>query len=372
MNKTIATADDFRLMDAALGLAVRGLGRTAPNPTVAALVVKNGVIVGRGLTAPGGRPHAERIALDLAGEAARGATIYVTLEPCAKRSVSGATSCTDAILAAGVARVVIAAADPSPFAAGGGAARLREHGIPVVEGVRAEAARRLNLGHILRVTHNRPSISLKLAQTADGFAGTVDRRPVMITGPVAYAHTHLARAQNDALMVGIGTVLGDDPKLNVRWPGLEDRSPIRVVLDGDLRTPVDAFLVRDTTTRPTWIFCRYGAAAKRAEALRAAGATVTPVTANAGGILSLTEVLSVLAARGITRLMVEGGPTLANALAAADLIDDFTLMTGPITVRQGALAVGPSLAAWRLRPDVRCTEQILWGEDRAEIYERNR
>ena len=159
---------DLAFMDAALGLARRGLGRTAPNPTVAAIVVGDGHVIGRGVTQPGGRPHAERIALDQAGAAARGATIYVTLEPCAQRSVSGATSCTDAILAAGISRVVIAAADPSPFAAGQGAARLRAAGLQVVEGVRAVEARRLNLGHILRITAHRPSVSLKMAQSRDG------------------------------------------------------------------------------------------------------------------------------------------------------------------------------------------------------------
>lgn len=367
-----APSMDLRVMDAALGLARRGLGRTAPNPTVAAIVVRDGVVLGRGVTQPGGRPHAERMALDQAGAAARGAILYVTLEPCSKRSVSGATSCTDAIIAAGVARVVIAGADPSPFAAGQGAARLRAEGIEVVEGLRADQARRLNLGHILRITAHRPSISLKLAQSSDGFAGTADRRQVMITGPVSAVHTHIARVQNDALMVGIGTVLGDNPKLNVRLPGLEARAPIRVVLDSALRTPPDAFVVRDAHTRPTYIFCSFRADQARAEALRRAGATVTAVDVGADGVLSLPQVLSVLAARGITRLMAEGGPTLANALAKSDLIDDFTLMTGPEPIGQGVPAIGPALRAWLSRAEVARVEQTFWGADRAEIFERNR
>lgn len=368
---TDATGDE-RLMAAALGLARRGLGRTAPNPTVAALVVKHGIVLGRGVTAPGGRPHAERLALDQAGLDARGATIYVTLEPCSKRSVSGATSCTDAILAAGIARVVIAAADPSPFAAGQGAARLRAAGVAVVEGVLAGQARRLNLGHVLRLTAHRPSVSLKMAQTADGFAGTTTRRQVMITGPVSLVHTHIARCQNDALMVGVGTVLGDNPRLNVRLPGLSDRAPVRVILDSALRTPPEAFVVRDAGVTPTWIFCSFRADAARAEALRRAGATVTAVDTGADGVLSLHQVLSVLAARGITRLMAEGGPTLADALARADLIDDFTLMTGPDRIGAGVPALGPGLAAWLARPDVARVENTLWGADRAETFERTR
>ena len=366
------SADDLRLMDAAIALSRRNLGRTAPNPSVGALVVRNGLIVGRGVTAPGGRPHAERIALDQAGDAARGATIYVTLEPCAHRSVSGAQSCTDAIIERGIARVVIAAADPSPHAAGQGAARLRVAGREVVEGVRAEAARRVNIGHILRVTQQRPSVSLKMAQTIDGFAGTTARRSVAITGPVSAMHTHIARVQNDALMVGVGTVLGDNPKLNVRIAGLEHRGPIRVILDSALRTPPDFFVVRDSKVRPTWFFCGQRHDPARAHALRAGGATVTPVDSTADGRLSLAEVLSVLAVRGITRLMVEGGPTLAAALAEADLIDDFTLMTGPISIGQGAAAVMPSLAAWLARKDVTRIEDTFWGADRAEIYERSR
>jgi diaminohydroxyphosphoribosylaminopyrimidine deaminase/5-amino-6-(5-phosphoribosylamino)uracil reductase len=369
---TAPASADLRFMDAALALSRRGLGRTAPNPTVGALVVKDGVILGRGVTAPGGRPHAERVALDQAGEAARGATIYVTLEPCARRSVSGAASCTEAILERGIARVVIAAADPSPFAAGEGAARLRAAGVEVAEGVRAEAARRLNIGHILRVSSHRPAISLKLAQTMDGFAGTAARGPVAITGPVSAAHTHLARAQNDALMVGVGTLIGDNPKLNVRIAGLEDRAPVRVILDTTLRTPADFFVVQGAKIQPTWIFCGWRHDVARAEALRAAGVLVSPVTANAAGILSLEEVLAALAARGITRLMVEGGPTLAEALANADLIDDFTLMTGPIRIGQGAAAILPGLGSWMRRTDVTCVEDTMWGADRAELYERKR
>lgn len=366
-------ADDTRWMDAALAYARQGVGETRPNPSVAALVVKDGVLLGRGRTAPGGRPHAERVALDAAGATARGATMIVTLEPCARRSQRvDAVSCTDAIIAAGIARVVIGADDPSSFAGGEGAARLRAAGIAVETGVSAAAARRLNLGHILRITDHRPLVSLKMAQTADGFAGTPTGGPIMITGQVSFRHTHLARAEADAIMVGVGTVLGDDPQLSCRLPGLEHRSPERIVLDGRLRTPLTAKVVTTARQISTRIFTREGADAGRLAALRAAGVDVTEVPADSGTGCALRVVLSALAASGITRLMVEGGPTLAEALAEADLIDDFTLMTGPASVGAGCVALRPGLRRWLAAAGVTHTDSTLWGEDRVEIFERDR
>lgn len=368
---------DHRLMDAALGLARRGWGETAPNPSVAALVVRfdsgTPVILGRGRTAVGGRPHAERLALLQAGEAARGATIYVTLEPCAKRSVrDDGASCTDAILDAGIARVVIGATDPSLFAAGEGTARLRGAGLEVRAGVRAAAARRVVLGHILRVGQHRPLVSLKLAQTADGFAGTAAGGPIAITGDIAFRHTHLSRAQSDAIMVGAGTQQGDDPKLNVRLAGLESRSPARVILDAGLRTALDAFIVRDAARVPTWIFAGYAASQEKAAQLAAAGVDVTRVLGDARGRLNLTEVLAVLAARGVTRLMVEGGPTLAEALADANLLDELTLMTGPNAAGAGQVAVRPGLALWISDARTSRIDATFWGADRVEFFERLR
>ncbi len=384
MTKHAAPADavrspdiDERLMDAALGLARRGWGETAPNPSVAALVVRfegeTPIVLGRGRTAPGGRPHAERRAIAQAGDAARGATIYVTLEPCATRSVrDDGASCTDAILAAGLARVVIGATDPSLFASGEGTARLKAAGLDVRTGVRAAEARRVALGHILRVSQHRPLVSLKMARTADGFAGTADGRQLMITGEISARHTHLARSQSDAIMVGAGTQRGDDPKLNVRLAGLEHRSPIRVILDSGLRTRPDAFVVRDAARTPTWIFAGYGAPQDLADPLSAAGVDVTRALTDAKGRLSLTEVLSVLAARGVTRLMVEGGPTLAEALCDADLVDELTLMTGPVAVGDGLPAIRPGLARWLGDARTAKVEEAAWGADRAEFFERRR
>ncbi|HRK24397.1 MAG TPA: bifunctional diaminohydroxyphosphoribosylaminopyrimidine deaminase/5-amino-6-(5-phosphoribosylamino)uracil reductase RibD, partial [Beijerinckiaceae bacterium] len=300
-------ATDARFMAAALAYAAHGLGLTRPNPTVAALIVRDGIVIARGRTGLGGRPHGERLAIERAGSAARGATMYVTLEPCARRSGAGdALSCSEAIMAAGLARVVIAADDPSPFAAGAGSARLIEAGIAVTRGVLAEEARRLNLGHVLRIERHRPLVSLKLARTADGFAGTLAGGPIMITGPVSFRHTHVARAEADALMVGVGTVLGDDPKLNCRLAGLEHRSPLRVVVDPALRTPVASYLVRTAQRQPTRIICTETAPEARAEPLRASGVDLLRIPAGVDGRPDLGLALAALAASGITRLMVEG------------------------------------------------------------------
>ena len=270
------------------------------------------VIVGRGVTAAGGRPHAERIALDQAGELAIGATLYVTLEPCARRSIlRDGPSCTDAVLCSGLSRIVIGAPDPSPYAAGEGVKRLKAHGIVVENGTCKAEARILNLGHELRVTQHRPMVLLKLAMTADGFAGSRQRAPLAITGDAAKARTFLMRAEADAIAVGIGTVLADDPALTCRLPGLEARSPIRIVFDTDLRLPQASRLASTARTVPTWVFAGLGAPAERERALLNAGVEVMRVGEDKGR-LDLGVALGLLADRGITRLMVEGGPAMAE------------------------------------------------------------
>ena len=223
-------------MAAALALGRRGLGLCAPNPAVGALLVKDGVILARGWTKPGGRPHAETEALREAGAQARGSTLYVSLEPCSHHGQT--PPCTDAILAAGVGRVVYAVDDPDPRACGRGAQGLTDAGVDVSRGVRAEEAKRANLGHFLRVISARPMVTVKLALTADFYAAGLARDPrLIVTGTPAAGLVHLMRAMHDAVMVGIGTILADDPLLSVRLPGLEDRRPLRIVLDSDLRLP---------------------------------------------------------------------------------------------------------------------------------------
>lgn len=326
---------DRRFMALALGLARRGLGRTAPNPAVgAALVTPDGTIIGRGWTQPGGRPHAETVALAQAGEAARGATLYVTLEPC---SHFGKTPpCADAVIAAGIARVVAATGDPDDRVAGRGFARLRDGGIIVETGLMESEARRQNAGHVARVTLGRPLVTLKLAQSADGKVALPGGKPVAITGEASRARVHLMRAESDAILVGVGTVLADDPELTCRLPGMDDRSPIRIVLDGGLKTPLATKLVQGARDVPTWIFAAVDAPAEAERALREVGVEVLRVERGEGG-LRLDQALQLLGARGITRLMVEGGPTVAQAFLAQGLVDETVMLTASKTL--GADAV---------------------------------
>src|ERR1700692_1036026 len=244
-------AADQRFMQLALALGRRGQGRTWPNPAVGAVVVKDGVIVGRGWTQPGGRPHAEPVALTRAGEAARGATLYVTLEPCSH--VGKSPPCADAIIAAGIARVVSAIEDPNPEVAGQGHARLRAAGIAVDIGPGAAGAARDHAGHFRRVRDKRPHVILKLAVSSDDKIAAAGHRPLAISGDAAKARVHLLRAHCAALLVGIGTVLADDPLLTCRLPGMEARSPVRVVPDRNLRIPGSSRLVHSARETPLWV-----------------------------------------------------------------------------------------------------------------------
>ena len=249
-------ADDERFMAAALALGRRGLGRTAPNPSVGALVVKQGIVLGRGWTGAGGRPHGETIALAQAGAASKGATIYVTLEPCSHHGQT--PPCCEAIVAAGIARLVYAAADPNPLVAGRGAAYCRLHGLDVTGGVLAAQAERDHRGHILRMTRHRPMVTLKLAETLDGYVAGGPHDPrLAITGLAANGTVHGMRAMHDAIMVGIGTVLADDPLMTVRLPGVEAR-PVRVVIDSDLRITTTSRLLRTVAEAPVLVLTREG------------------------------------------------------------------------------------------------------------------
>ena len=252
-------AEDSRFMRLALALGRRGLGRTWPNPAVGAVVVKDGVIIGRGWTQPGGRPHAETEALAHAGDAARGATLYVTLEPCSHHGKT--PPCADAIITASVARVVSALVDPNPEVAGAGHWRMAEAGVVVEVGIGAEEARRAHAGHIRRVQDGRPHVTLKLAVSADEKVALAGRKPARITGEAAAAHVHLMRAMNDAVLTGIGTVLSDDPLLTCRLPGMGERSPVRVVLDTMLRLPLGGRLAHSARQAPLWVMAGEGARA---------------------------------------------------------------------------------------------------------------
>jgi diaminohydroxyphosphoribosylaminopyrimidine deaminase/5-amino-6-(5-phosphoribosylamino)uracil reductase len=328
------------------------------------------VVVGRGWTQPGGRPHAETEALRRAGEAARGATLYVTLEPC---SHYGKTPpCAEAVIAAGIARVVTAVEDPNAVAAGGHA-MLRAHGIAVDVGIGAAGAQRDLAGHLRRVRDHRPHVFLKLAASADGKAGLAGRRPAAITGEAARDRVHMMRAMNDAILTGIGTVLSDDPQLTCRLPGMAARSPVRVVLDASLRLPVTSALVRSARQTPVWVLTGDDAPAAAETALAAHGVEVLRVPSAAGTAgLDLPAALRLLADRGITRLMVEAGPIAAAAFLAADLVDEAALLRGPAAIGADGIDAleGMPLAVLTASPRFRARGIEPVGADSIETFER--
>ncbi len=326
--------EDARWLGAALTLAERGVGRTAPNPSVSCVIVDGGRVVGRGWTQPGGRPHAEAMALAAAGAAARGATAYVTLEPCAHVSPRG-PACADLLVAAGIARVVACGPDPDPRTAGQGFDRLRAAGIAVAEGTEQAAAERLNAGFFTRQRHGRPHVTLKLALSLDGSIALADGSSRWITGERARAHAHLERARADVIVVGAGTLRTDDPALDVRRDGLETRAPRRAVLSRSL--------------------------------------AAIPPGARIGAALLLRDLADLDADPGVLTVLVEGGAGVATALLAADRIDRLLLYRAPILLGGrravgdlGLTDLGAAHGRWRR------TDTLDLGPDRVEEYDRVR
>jgi diaminohydroxyphosphoribosylaminopyrimidine deaminase/5-amino-6-(5-phosphoribosylamino)uracil reductase len=364
-------AADQRFMQLALTLGRRGQGRTWPNPAVGAVVVKDGIVVGRGWTQPGGRPHAEPEALKRAGEAARGACLYVTLEPCSHLGKS--PPCADAIIAAGIARVVSAIEDPNPEVAGQGHAKLRAAGISVDIGLGAAEAARDHAGHFRRVRDGRPHVILKLAVSSDDKIGAAGRKPVAISGEAAKARVHLLRAQCDAILVGIGTVRADDPLLTCRLPGMAARSPVRVVLDRNLRIPGSSRLVHSARETPLWVMTSNLAEARAAMKLGAAGAQVIRVaTATTPPGLDLGAVLCALSEKGITRLLVEGGARVASSFVAASVVDEAWLLRGAEAVGLDGVAALDALPLTLITqsPNFRVRASESLQKDTLTIYER--
>ena len=313
-------------MRAALALARRGVGNTAPNPPVGCVIVRDGRVVGRAVTAPGGRPHAETRALAIAGEAARGATAYVTLEPCAHWGQT--PPCADALVAAGIVRVVIAAGDPDPRVDGAGSARLRAAGVAVEEGLLAAEAEDTLSGFLACLRLGRPLVTLKLASTLDGRIATRSGESQWITAEAARKAGHGLRGRHDAAMVGVGTVLADNPDLTCRIPGLRPNSLVRVVADSHLRTPLTARLVATAGATPTWFLHREGADPDRRRALEELGARLIELPGGSMGV-DLPAALTALGGAGITLLMVEGGGQLAAALLRDDLVDRIAWFHAP-------------------------------------------
>jgi diaminohydroxyphosphoribosylaminopyrimidine deaminase/5-amino-6-(5-phosphoribosylamino)uracil reductase len=323
-------------MGAALGLARRNLGRTWPNPSVGCVIVKDGRVVGRGYTQPGGRPHAETEALAQAGVLAQGATAYVSLEPCAHHGKT--PPCAEALVAARIKTCVIATGDPDPRVAGGGIAILKAAGIEIRLGVLEDEALELNAGFFTRVKSGRPLVTLKLATSLDGRIATLSGESKWITGPDARAIGHQLRAGHDAIMVGSGTVLADDPELTCRLTGLEDRSPVRVVLDTRLRVAPTAKLLANQDRFPTWLVTRAGQSAAVLDGLRALKTTLICPPIDESGRVALKAALKELAERGLTRILVEGGANLATSLLKEDLVDRLAWFQAPLVIGDDGMA----------------------------------
>jgi len=358
-------------MARALVLARRGLGQVWPNPAVGAVLVRDGRLVGEGWTQPGGRPHAETEALRAAGAAARGATLYVTLEPCAHH---GATPpCADAVVAAGVARVVGAIGDPDPRVSGQGFARIRDAGIAVDVGEGAESAHEINLGFFTRVTQGRPAVTVKLATSLDGRIATHTGESRWITGEAARREGHRLRADHDAIMVGVGTALADDPELTCRLPGAEDRSPVRIVVDSRLRLPLTSKLVMTATARPTWVLALAETDPLRRRALADLGVEVVEVPPEETGRPDLQAALLQLGALGLTRLLVEGGSRLVASLLAADRVDRLVWFRAPILIGGDGVPAAAALGIDRLDHARRWRRTGLAeiGDDAMETYARS-
>lgn len=319
-------------MKLALTLGRRGLGNAWPNPAVGAVVVKDGIVLGRGWTQPGGRPHAETEALRGAGDQARGATLYVTLEPCSHHGKT--PPCAEALIAHGVGRVVVAATDPDSRVSGRGLRMLAAAGMEVTAGILEAEAEVALEAYMNRQRRKRPQVTLKLAVSADGMIGRQGVGQVAITGCEARAQSHILRAESDAILVGSGTVLADDPELTCRLPGLEGRSPVRIVLDRRLETPLTSKLVRGIAAgHPLLIAASPAADAGRRASLEDAGAELLDL-----GGPDYQIFLEALAARGLSSLVVEGGRQVAAAFLAQGLVDRIMLFTSDVVVGEGGIA----------------------------------
>ena len=357
---------DTEHMAHALRLAARGLGRTWPNPAVGCVLINQGVIVGRGWTQPGGRPHAETMALAQAGDSARGATAYVTLEPCAHHGKT--PPCAEALIAAGVARVVSALQDPDPRVSGQGHAMLRAAGIDVTENLLKSEATRANAGFLKRVTQGLPFVTLKLATTLDGRIATASGESRWITGPAARRATHAMRLNHDAVLIGAGTARADDPDLTVRELGAAHQ-PVRIVMDSRLSHNPESRLGQTARQHPVWMIHGPDAPAKARAAWTGQGAILFEVACE-NGSLNPRAALQSLAGHGLTRIFCEGGGTLAAALIRAGLVDDLALFTaGALIGADGQPALATlNLTALKDAPRLTLRETKTIGPDSYSLW----
>lgn len=358
-------------MAAARALARRGLGWVWPNPAVGCVILDaEGRVAGRGWTRPGGRPHAETEALRAAGSRAHGGTAYVTLEPCSHHGET--PPCTDALIKAGIRRVVAPMMDPDPRVQGTGFRRLREAGVEVIEDLGRKEAEAINEGFFLRVRARRPLVALKTATTLDGRIATGTGESQWITGEAARKRGHLLRSQFDAIMIGIGTAAADNPMLTCRLPGLENRSPVRIVVDGRRRLPLTAKLVMTAKRYPTWLVTLQGNRNARFEAFRSAGVEMIEAPPDQNGQPDLKIVMTRLAEQGLTRVLVEGGSHLSAALFRDDLVDRIYWFRAAGVIGGDGLPVAASFGVGHLNEMVRftCAEVMALGPDQLEIYSR--
>ncbi len=352
---------DRRWMNYALRLGRRALGTTAENPPVGCVIVKDGRLLGVGWTQPGGRPHAETEALEMASEAVGGATAYVTLEPCAHHGRT--PPCAEALVKAGLARVVTALEDPDPRVSGGGHAILRAAGVAVETGVSAEEARQGLAGFLTRIQKKRPYVILKIGVSADGKIAAGPGQRTAITGEEVKSRVHLMRSQSDAILVGLSTVLIDDPDLTCRLPGMEGRSPIRIVADTRLSIPSKTKLVRTAEEVPVWILStRKGGVS--------AGITVVDCKQTPNGWVDFADALEQLAERGINSLLVEGGSHIFQSFLEADLVDEVQLFQSPAVIGPQGIDAIADRSLSTLEKRFKPTQKEVLGTDTLTVYER--
>mgnify|MGYP001220981833 CR=1 FL=1 len=366
--------DDSDLMRSALSLAARGLGATMPNPTVGCVLYRpdigaGGRVVGRGWTQRGGRPHAETEAIARAGDLARGAAAYVTLEPCAHQGQT--PPCASALVEAGVERVVISVLDPDPRVNGSGVRKLEKAGVEVLSGVCGEQGAALLAGYLKRLDAGRPLVTVKVATSLDGRIALHNGQSKWITGDLARARAHLLRARHDGVMIGVGTLAEDDPELTCRLPGLEARSPVRIIADGRLRAPLTSKLIATANEIPTWIVAADGAPGDRKRALAGLGVQVLDVGRDESGNPDMKEALSKIGDLGLQSLLVEGGGRLVSSLLLAGCVDRLAWFRAPKVIGDDGVAAAAALGLRDLEAAPRFNrvafEEV--GDDILETYE---
>ena len=355
-------------MRAALSLARRGLGNVWPNPAVGCVITNYGNVIARGWTQPGGRPHSEVEALNRAGSKSKGSTVYVTLEPCAHHGQT--SSCAQALVEAGVSCVYVACRDPDERVNGKGIEVLKNSNIEVHEGLELNDAIYLNAGFFSKIQHSRPLVTIKLASSLDGKIATHNGESKWITSEVSRAKSFMLRSSYDAVAVGSGTVIADDPELTCRLPGLKDSSPIRVIFDGSLRTPIDSKVVKSAKQFPTWILTNTYKRNDKVNALINAGVELIEVPCNSSGRPIIKDSLEIIASKGITRLLVEGGSKLNTSLLKNRLVDRLAWFRAPSLIGQNSTPVFNSIGVDSISEMINFdrTEVQVMGTDLLEIY----